>query len=333
MTEMLNGLRMPTINYNAEGGGNTAPAPAGGQPDPAPQPTPAGSPDPKPPTLPNDPPSDDPKPAPAAEASPWGEIDDELKEFAGEKTPAEVLKELKGAQSLLGKKQVGIPDEKSTPEEWAKFHETRGVPKESDDYDFAGVKDDLLKDVPEDQREGMWDEGEERRFKEFAKASNLSQTEAKNLLQRELSHRFEAGKAAAAESAAVSKAAKDMITENWGNREEEYTQDANNFARHMGLGDDVLANIQKMAGTAEARFKTVDFMRQQGALLREGGQPGKTRPGAVPAGSMTADQARMAKSDYLAQGDNQKAYMDSNHPNHKAVTDQVTAYLKAERGI
>ena len=251
----------------------------------------------------------------------------------GEKSPADIAKELKGAQALIGKKQVGIPDENSTPEEWVKFHRTRGVPAEFSGYDFSEVKTDLLKDVPAEQRAGLWDEAEENRFKEFAKASNLSQTEAKNLLQRELAHRFEANKALMAEQAATARKAQDLITENWGNRAEEYTQDANNFARHMGLGDDVIAALNGLAGhSAESRFKLVDFMRTQGAQLREGGQPGKTAGGAIPAASMTPDQARSAKEQYLAQSDNRNAYMDSSHPNHKAVTDQVTQYLLAERG-
>lgn len=266
--------------------------------------------------------------------SPWGEIDDELKEFAGEKSPADVLKELKGAQALLGKKQIGIPNAESTPEEWAKFHETRGVPAAADGYDFTSVRDELLKDIPEADREGAWDKDEEARFREIAKAANLSTTEAGELLKRELGYRMEAKTAAAAESATASKAAADMITENWGNKAEEYTQDANNFARHMGLGDDVMKELQSVAGNnAEARFKLVDFMQTQGALLREGGQIGKTGSGAIPATGMSPDQARVAKTTYLGQGDNQAAYMDPTHANHKMVTDQVTAYLKSERGI
>ncbi|MGB1390638.1 MAG: hypothetical protein ACPG61_17330 [Paracoccaceae bacterium] len=338
MHAMMNGLsilRNSTAVFAPEGEGNP-----GGTPTPAPAtpdhvPTPAGSSDPKPPTLPSDiPEGGTPDPKPDATPDPWGEVDDDLKTFIGEKTPAEIAKELKGAQSLLGKKQVGIPDDKSTPEEWAKFHETRGVPKEADGYDFTSVRDDLLKDIPEADREGAWDTAEEKRFREIAKAANLSSTEASELLKRELGHRMEAQAESVKADKAASKAATDLITENWGNKSDEYTQDANNFARHMGLGDDVIGAMQKMAGTnAEARFKLVDFMRTQGAQLREGGQPGKTSGGAIPASGMTPDQARAAKADYLAQGENQKAYMDSNHPSHKAVTDQVTQYLKAERGI
>lgn len=343
MNVMMSGPHWPTINFAPDDGAGSGGAPGGDTPPAGATPPSGDTPPADPPaTPPATPPADPPATPPAGQeppkdppaASPWGEMDDELKEFVGDKSPADVAKELKGAQTLLGKKQIGIPNEESTPVEWAKFHETRGVPGNAEGYDFSSVKDEVLKDIPEDQREGAWDEGEEKRFRELAKAANLSKTEASELLKRELGYRMEAQGKVAKESADAAKAAQDMITENWGNRTEEYTQDANNFARHMGLGDDVIGAMQKLAGVnAEARFKLVDFMREQGALLREGGQPGKTSGGAVPASGMSADQARQAKTQYLAQGDNQKAYMDPTHPNHQSVTDQVTQYLRAERGI
>lgn len=264
--------------------------------------------------------------------SPWGDADDELKEFIGEKTPAQIAKELQNAQSLLGKKQVGIPTAESTPEEWAKFHEARGVPKDADGYDFASVREDILKDVPEGERDAAWNKDEEKRFREIAKASNLNSTEANEVLKRELSHRMEGQAKIAAENAKAATAAKDLITQNWGNKAEEFTQDANNFARHMGLGDDVIKAMTEMAGSnADARFKLVDYMRTQGQLLNEGGQPGATTGGANPASSMTPDQATAAKAQFLATGDNKEAYNDANHPRYAAVTAQMTQYLQAER--
>ena len=214
MNEMMSGPHWPTINFSPDDGAGSGGAPGGATP-PSGDTRPADSPVIPPATPPADPPAtppagqEPPKDPPAA--SPWGEMDDDLKEFVGDKSPADVAKELKGAQALLGKKQIGIPNEDSTPEEWAAFHAARGVPGNAEGYDFSAIKGDLLKDIPEDQREFVWDEGEEKRFRDLAKAANLSKTEASELLKRELGYRMESQGKAAKESADAAKAAQDMI--------------------------------------------------------------------------------------------------------------------------
>ncbi len=45
-----------------------------------------------------------------------------------------VFKLLDSSQALIGKKTIGIPDETSTPNDIAAFHEARGVPKEHSEY-------------------------------------------------------------------------------------------------------------------------------------------------------------------------------------------------------
>lgn len=273
-------------------------------------------------------------------ASPWQFEDNEegqaLKAFVGEKTPAQIAKELHGAQELIGKKTIGVPDENSTPEEQAAFHKARGVPDADDGYDFQAVQDDLVKDIPEADRaaflEANWDKDEEARFRALAKSANLSQTEAKEFLQREIAHRVETGRAAAEAEKKVATDTTNLITEKWGNKEEEYSQDANNFAREMGITGDVMDGIRNLSGSsAETRFKIAEFFRTEGALLREGGVPGQ--PGGRATGQMTPDQARVAKEEYLNQGDNRAAYQDSNHPNYKMVEAKVTEFLRIEKGL
>lgn len=265
-------------------------------------------------------------------ASAWGDLDADLKAFVGEKTPAQIAKELQGAQSLLGKKTIGIPNKESKPEEWKAFHKARGVPEDETGYDFAALRDEALKDIPEDQRDAAWDKDEEAYWRGVFKNSNVSQTEATEIMRRGLEKRLGEFTATAEAERKIGKQVSDKITEDWGPKKDEYTQDANNFARHIGLADDMVDAMMKLPGvTAETRFNLLEFMRTQGALLREGGQTG--RPGAAPtAGNMTPDQARVAKDQYLDQGDNRVAYMESSHPRHKEVTAQVTTYLKIERG-
>jgi hypothetical protein len=286
-------------------------------PNPAPSSTPAAQPTP---------------PTTDAPADPWAAyaLDDDLKTFVGQRSPAEVAKELKNAQGLIGKKTIGIPGKDSTPEEQRAFHEARGVPKDEAGYDFGATIDELVANAPEGWQR---DEKREAQFRTWARNSNLSNTEANNLLKQYFTSEFEGNRDAIKAASEATKTARNLMTERWGADAEGKTNAANRFARHVGLDDDAIEVFLSAAGTKpEARFKLIDYMANQGAMLEEGGGDGKA-PMSPGGQQMTADQARVAKEQFLAQGDNQAAYMDSSHPRHGAVERQVTAYLKIERGI
>lgn len=277
--------------------------------------------------------------AQGAGAEPWAKIEDEaVRTVAQGKSYEQLAKELHGAQSLIGKKSVGIPNKDSKPEEWAAFHKARGVPDAVDGYNFDATKEAVLEGIPKDVIESPdgWNDAEEKRFRELAKQSNLSDREANELLRRELEHR----KAGLMESSKAHREAArvvtDHITEKYGPKAEGATQDASVAAKHLGFDEDVVSVINSAKGSSgEARAKTFDFLVDMGRRLGEGGQPGNAGGSttALSAKGMTADQARNAKEAYLNQGDNRAAYNDSTHPNYQAVTRQVTEYLKVERGI
>lgn len=311
----------PTNGNDPHAPSPAAPTPTNPQVPPAPN-------GPIPTSDPNNPPI---QPAPAPTTDHWSGADDELKAFIGTKTPLDIAKELKGAQALIGKKTVGVPGENSTPEEQAAFHKARGVPEKGDDYKFDDVLSELTKDLPEGLITA--DPEREKQFREMARASNLSNTEARELMKRQLGAEIEARKATAAASQALQQKTNDLVTQTWGTKKDEFTQDANNFLRHVGIDDDALKVVNSALGAnPEARMKFLDFARQQGMMLREGGKMHGAQAGAVIS-TMTPDQARVAKQEYIAQGDNREAYMNPQHKNHKMVTDQMTQYLRAERGV
>lgn len=267
--------------------------------------------------------------APGADAvNPWGEdLDDELKAFAKDKTPAQVLKELKGAQALIGKKAIGIPGPNATPEEHRAFHEARGVPADASGYDLSDVIAEIATANPDWPR----DEAREQQFKELAKSANLSVGEAKELVRKQLSQELEANKGQIVAQKQANTATETMIAENWGANREAKTAAANRFAHHLGIDGDVMEVFMKAAGTRpEARFKLLDLMAEQGKSLEEGAGPGGFNP---KPGGMSSEQAAAAKEQFLNTGDNRNAYLDPGHKNHELVTKQVTQYLKVERGI
>lgn len=245
----------------------------------------------------------------------------------GEKTPAQIAKELQGAQALIGKKAIGIPGPNATPEEHRAFHEARGVPADASGYDFTDIIGEIAAANPDWPR----DEAREQQFKELAKSANLSVGEAKELVRKQLSQELEAGKATIAANRQANTATETMISEQWGPNREAKTAAANRFAHHLGIDGDVMEVFMKAGGTKpEARFKLLNLMADQGANLEEGGGPGGYNP---KPGGMTPEQATAAKEVYLNTGDNRDAYMNPGHKNHQLVTQQVTQYLKVERGL
>ena len=61
----------------------------------------------------------------------------------------DLMKKFDGAQSLIGKKTVGVPTAESTPEEWANHFKKLGTPEASDGYVFGEIKLAEGLDLPE----------------------------------------------------------------------------------------------------------------------------------------------------------------------------------------
>lgn len=247
----------------------------------------------------------------------------------GQKSPAQVAKELHGAQALLGKKTIGIPGPNSTPEEQRAYHQARGVPDAAEGYDLTATLDEIKANLPE----GMGpDENREKQFKAWAKASNLSNGEANALVRQVLTDEMNAQRETMQAARAADTQTENMVTEKWGADREAKEVAANAFARHIGFDDDAMDAFMKLAGVKpEVRFNLVNFFAEQGALLEEGGGPGPG--GSAPLGGMSREQAATAITQYLAQGDNNAAYMDSSHPRAREVEAHMTRLIAIRDGI
>ena len=87
------------------------------------------------------------------------------------KTVPDMAKALAHANALVGRK-LGVPNEKSTPEEVAAYRKALGVPESLEEYDFT----------PEQAPEGFnWDKGAMQPFAEVAHKHNIPPSARKEL--------------------------------------------------------------------------------------------------------------------------------------------------------
>lgn len=289
-----------------------------------------------PPADTTDKPAADPAADENAKADPWAgaELDDEVKAFIGDKTPAQVAKELHGAQKLLGKKSVGIPTKDSTPEEHRAFHKARGVPEDEAGYNLAPVIDELKKSMPEG-----WSPSEEMEgsFRRAAKLSNISQGEAAEFAKHWLSDQAKVRGETIAGEVKATKDVQAMVAKEFGAEEspERKAQEVA-FARGMGnLGlsaHGVSAFVDAFGSNAEARFNLIKSVTEIGRRLGEGGHV--PNGGSDPnASSMTPQQARAEMERIKSDPVLSAAYLDPSNPRHKEVYSEIGRLGKLERGI
>ena len=264
-------------------------------------------------------------------ASAWPEdLDEDLKKFVGEKTPAQVAKELQAAQALIGKKSIGIPGKDATPEEHRAFHKARGVPENEAGYELAPVLEELKTIAPEG-----WEASPELEasFRKAAKLSNLSTGEAKEFAKHYLADQFEQRKEFVAKEVEATKEASALLAKAWG---PDRTVGETNFARGMkavGLpAESVDVFLAAYGGSGQARFALVNAVAEIGRRQIEGGPiPGQGEGGQNT--GMTKEQATAEVERIKADPELSKAFMDVTHPRHKEVTAEMTKLGKIQRGI
>lgn len=268
----------------------------------------------------------------AEAADPWAgqELDEETKAFVGEKTPAQIAKELRNAQALLGKKAIGIPGKDSTPEEHRAFHKARGVPEDETGYNLAPVMEELKEVAPE----GWAPSPEyEASFRKAARMANLSDGEAKEFAKHYLSEQFEKRKEFVQKEVTATKDAAAMLAQAWG---PDRSVGEANFERGMrAIGmepESVDVFLAAYGNNAKARFNMVQSIAEIGRRQMEGGPiPGNgTSQGstAMTKEQAAAEEARIKRDPVLS-----KAFLEPTHPDHKRVTAEMTRLGRIQRGL
>lgn len=127
------------------------------------------------------------------------------------KDPASMAKTLVNQQRLLGKKAdaIVVPNDKSTPEEWAAFRSKIGVPENADAYTVR----------PNDLPEGFeWNESQAKAFNAFAHEKGLTPTQAEALMSWDAQRSAQQAQAAQQQAAAEFDAGKKALAEAWGDK-------------------------------------------------------------------------------------------------------------------
>lgn len=131
---------------------------------------------------------DDPTPPPAetppAATPPAFSIPDEYKDKSWAKSidsMDSLLKQFDNAQSLIGKKTIGVPAEDASPEEWKDFYTKMGRPEAADAYEFEPQAAPEGFEIPDDFKRS---EDEEKLLKGIFHEAGLTKAQAKEVLKQ-----------------------------------------------------------------------------------------------------------------------------------------------------
>lgn len=145
----------------------------------------------------------------------------------------ELCKKVVNQESLIGKKYIGIPDEKSTQEEIAKYREAIGVPVKYEDYNIE-ASPEIRQAYGEDNPDVM------NEFKQLMFNAGLSQKQA--LQMRQGYDKIVGGlvEQQKAQQQALNDEFEKLVTESFGNKKEEKMEIAQKF-----IQQNVSDNIKK----------------------------------------------------------------------------------------
>lgn len=216
------------------------------------------------------------------------------------------------AQSVIGKKGVIVPTEKSTPEDWKSFYQQIGVPA-ADKYD---VKAPDGYPVPEETMK--W-------FKETALAEGLLPKQAAGFLSKYAEYEKAALAKAETSRKENMEAGLASLKKEWGEGYDKELNAARVAVKHAG-GDDLLKHLN---ATGMANDPTV--IKALAKMARWLGEDTLRGEGAGSGASTPTDiHAAIAE---LRGASATNGLYDTSHPNHKAATDKLAnLYQQLTRG-
>lgn len=217
-----------------------------------------------------------------------------------------LLKKLDGAQTLIGARPAGIPQENAAPEEWNKFNKAWGVPEKAEEYDIGEVPKELPRN-----------EDFEKNMRLAFQKAGLSKRQAK-LLSGEYhtivtAQLKEMGLAVEQQNVNFDT----LATETFGERKDKALANGKALiakyvpekmkAHVAGLSNE---NLIVLASVLDGITK--DFIKDD------------QLPGGAGGSAPTTDEKRAEARKLMAS----PAFSDANHPEHKATVERVNSLYK-----
>jgi hypothetical protein len=222
----------------------------------------------------------------------------------GWKGPGDALASYSGLEAMLGQDRIALPGKDAKPDDWDRVWTKLGRPEKPEGYafsrpeGFAGYSDDFA-----------------AAFRGEAHKHGLSAKQAAAL------HDWWVGQAqgllgsAEAERSAAATQLKGEIEAAWGLARDEKLAAARRAARHFGLGEAELSQLEGLSGSMA--------MLQGLASIGEGLKEDRLAGGAGGPG-LTSESARAELSRLEGDASFRAAYLDSGHPGHAEAVRRMT---------
>lgn len=211
-----------------------------------------------------------------------------------------LFKKLDGAQTLIGKRPAGIPQDNAKPEEVAAFNKAFGVPEKPEAYELVVPEKDAM---PKEMQDGV---------KKIFHEAELSAKQAKKLSAGWNALIAEQMKAAGAAGAQADADFTKLATETFGDRKDEALAQSKallekfapeKFKTHInGLSNE---NLIVMAAVLDGIRK--EYINEDALPTGKGARGNNS-------GDVAARRFELMKS---------KAYQDPFHPDHEATKNEV----------
>lgn len=225
-------------------------------------------------------------------------------------SPDKLFQQFDNAQSLIGKKAVGVPTEDSSPEEWNEFYNKMGRPESHDKYEFEKTE------LPEGLARL---EDTDAKAKELFHKAGLTAAQAKQVMKgydEILSEQFTGLQSQQQEQLTkMNDEFESLLDQEFGGKKEEAVERVNKLMSE-NVSDSMKAHIDSLDNKSLMVLTSVLNNVHQKYVSEDGAPTGGDAPAAISVESMRADAKAMMMS---------PEYKDVMHPNHEAAKAKVSA--------
>lgn len=230
--------------------------------------------------------------------------------------PADLLQSYQNLEKLRGVPEdhlVRLPTDQDDPNQWDNVYTKLGRPNEAKEYNF---------NVPDGADQTFVDKS-----KEWMHKAGLNNKQASQLAEQYASFEQEKVAAYQAQVQNYQSQTMDQLKQVWGNEYDTKVRLVDQTVEEFGFSDEMLTAIRDSGHGAEfMRKMEAVAMRSGEARYVEGDERASQGFGVTPEAAKAQLEALTMDSDWLA------AFMDRNHPAHRAAVDKKSRLVKVAYG-